>query len=295
MKLIRSSFEVLPQAPGLEGMYKQIEIGARNCYKSEDKIVEGSAEKMVEFLTGRKHYSPLEHGTVYLKIPYHLHPKDCYNPPYSRIDKTTKYRNNPYSKVSDKISLGPHGADEFEFVTTNYRVLVENNWLDDLKYICEPTEYHEKRVSVMVTCAIGISREFNRHRTFSVSEQSTRYCNYSKDKFGVEITYVIPSWATNLSPEYNDIECSGIDHNELVLLDSLKQGERHYMVMMRNGAKPQEARDVLPLATATTVMYTGFVSDWKHFFELRTSNGAHPDARAIAIPLMDKFNELNLF
>lgn len=131
-------------------------------------------------------------------------------------------------------------------------------------------------------------------RTLSVSEQSTRYCNYSKDKFGVEITYVIPSWANNLSPEYNDLECSGIDHNELVLLDSIKQGERHYMVMMRNGAKPQEARDVLPLATATTVMYTGFVSDWKHFFELRTSNGAHPDARAIAIPLRDKFNELNL-
>ena len=131
-------------------------------------------------------------------------------------------------------------------------------------------------------------------RTFSVSEQSTRYCNYSQNKFGVEITYVIPSWANNLSPEYNDIECSGIDHNELVFLDSIKQGERHYMVMMKGGAKPQEARDVLPLATATTVMYTAFVSDWEHFFELRTSAGAHPDARAIAIPLKERFNELNL-
>ena len=129
-------------------------------------------------------------------------------------------------------------------------------------------------------------------RTLSVSEQSTRYCNYSKDKFGVEITYVIPSWATNLSPEYNDLECSGIDHNELVLLDSLKQGERHYMVMMRNGAKPQEARDVLPLATATTVMYTGFVSDWKHFFDLRaigTTGKPHPQAFELANPLMEDF------
>lgn len=273
MKLIRSSFEVLPQAPGLEGMYKQIEIGARNCYKSEDKIAEGSAEKMVEFLTGRKHYSPLEHGTVYLKIPRKDGPYEC-------------YEYNKYSKTNLR--------DSYAYITTNYRVLVENGWLEDLQYLCEPTEYHEKRVSVMVTCAIGISREFNRHRTFSVSEQSTRYCNYSKDKFGVEITYVIPSWATNLSPEYNDLEYSGIDHNELVLLDSLKQGERHYMVMMRNGAKPQEARDVLPLATATTVMYTGFVSDWEHFFELRTSNGAHPDARAIAIPLLEEFRKLNL-
>lgn len=284
MKLIRSSFEVLPQAPGLEGMYKQIEIGARNCYKSEDKIAEGSAEKMVEFLTGRKHYSPLEHGTVYMFVPLQ-----------SIIEYQTvqKYIKNKYSKVlmrNEHFLLDSNGY----YITTNYRVIIENQWQDDLKYRCDVTEWHEKRVSVMVTCAIGISREFNRHRVFSVSEQSTRYCNYSKDKFGVEITYVIPSWANNLSPEYNDLECSGIDHNELVLLDSLKEGERHYMVMIKGGAKPQEARDVLPLATATTVMYTGFLSDWEHFFELRTSNGAHPDARAIAIPLRDKFNELNL-
>ena len=284
MKLIRSNFEVLPQAPGLEGMYKQIEIGARNCYKSEDKIAEGSAEKMVEFLTGRKHYSPLEHGTVYMFIPLET---------VAGYHTAMKYTNNKYSKVrmrNEHFLLNKNGY----YITTNYRVIVENQWSADLCYRCDATEWHEKRVSVMVTCAIGISREFNRHRVFSISEQSTRYCNYSKDKFGVEITYVIPSWANNLSPEYNDIECSGIDHNELVLLDSLKQGERHYMVMMRDGAKPQEARDVLPLATATTVMYTAFLSDWKHFFELRTSAGAHPDARAIAIPLKERFNELNL-
>lgn len=280
MRLINSSFEVLPQAPGLEGMYKQIEIGARNCYKSEDKITEGSAEKLVEFLKGRGHYSPLEHGTVYLTIPFK------YDSAPHTADHAYEYTTNKYSKVNvDKDTL---------YVTTNYRVLVENNWLEDLKYLCEPTEHHEKRVSVMVTCAIGISREFNRHRTFSVSEQSTRYCNYSKDKFGVEITFVIPEWATNLTPEYKSLDYSGLDHNELVFLDSLAHAERSYMTMIRDGARPQEARDVLPLATATTVMYTGFVSDWKHFFELRTSAGAHPDARAIAIPLVEKFNELNL-
>lgn len=280
MRLINSSFEVLPQAPGLEGMYKQIEIGARNCYKSEDKITEGSAEKLVEFLKGRGHYSPLEHGTVYLTIPFK------YESAPHTADHAYEYTTNKYSKVNvDKDTL---------YVTTNYRVLVENNWLEDLKYLCEPTEHHEKRVSVMVTCPIGISREFNRHRVFSISEQSTRYCNYSKDKFGVEITFVIPEWATNLTPEYKSLDYSGLDHNELVFLDSLAHAERSYMTMIRDGAKPQEARDVLPLATATTVMYTGFVSDWKHFFELRTSAGAHPDARAIATPLAGKFNELGL-
>lgn len=280
MRLINSSFEMLIQAPGLEGIYKQIEIGARNCYKSEDKITDGSAEKMVEFLKDRGHYSPLEHGTVYLTIPFK------YDSAPHTADHAYEYITNKYSRVNvDKNTL---------YVTTNYRVLVENNWLEDLKYLCEPTEYHEKRISVMVTCPIGISREFNRHRTFSVSEQSTRYCNYSKDKFGVEITFVIPEWAVNLTPEYKSLEYSGLDHNELVFLSSLGQAERSYMTMIRGGAKPQEARDVLPLATATTVMYTGFVSDWKHFFELRTSAGAHPDARAIAMPLVEKFNELNL-
>lgn len=272
MRLINSSFKVLLQAPGLEGMYKQIEIGARNCYKSEDKITEGSAEKLVEFLKGRGHYSPLEHGTIYLKIPK--------TEPYSI------YFFNSYSKVNLH--------EDFAYVTTNYRVIIENNWEESLRYMCNPTEHHERRVSIMITCPIGISREFNRHRVFSISEQSTRYCNYSKDKFGVEITFVIPEWATNLTPEYKSLDYSGLDHNELVFLDSLAHAERSYMTMIRDGAKPQEARDVLPLATATTVMYTGFVSDWKHFFELRTSAGAHPDARAIAIPLVEKFNELNL-
>ena len=271
MKLIKSSFELIPQASGLEGMYKQIEIGARNCYKSEDKITEGSAEKMVEFLKSRGHCSPLEHGTVYLraKDEYYGNPLD-------------KYRDNPYSKLKS--------TNGTKYVTTNLRVLFEHDWLEDLeKYWCEPTEHHERRVSVMVTCPIGISRELNRHRKFSVSEQSTRYCNYSKDKFGAEITFVIPEWATNLTPEYKSLDYSGLDHNELVFLDSLADAERSYMTMIRDGAKPQEARDALPLATATTVMYTGFVSDWKHFFELRTSVGAHPDARAIAIPLEEEF------
>lgn len=160
MKLINSSFELLLQASGLEGIYKQIELGARNCYKSENLISEGSAERMVEFLKTRGHNSPLEHGTVYLTIPFNYA-----HAPHT-ANHTYEYTTNKYSKVNvDGNSL---------YITTNFRVLVENNWLDDLKYLCEPTEHHEKRVSVMVTCPIGISREFNRHRTFSVSEQSTR-------------------------------------------------------------------------------------------------------------------------
>lgn len=155
MKLINSSFELLLQASGLEGIYKQIELGARNCYKSENLISEGSAERMVEFLKTRGHNSPLEHGTVYLFIPF--------SASLEEYRDAKKYEDNHYSKVrlrNDSFQLDKNGC----YITTNFRVLVENNWLDDLKYLCEPTEHHEKRVSVMVTCPIGISREFNRHK-----------------------------------------------------------------------------------------------------------------------------------
>lgn len=283
MKLIKSSFEMLPQAPGLEGIYKQIELAGRNCYKSEDKICEGSAIKMVDNLIKRGHGTPLEHGTVYLFIP---------NSDNSVVSYHTalRYKDNKYSKV--KIRNGHFLLDKNGYyITTNYRVLVENKWLDDLKYLSEPTEWHEKRVSIMVTCAIGISREFNRHRTFSICEQSTRYCNYSLGKFSNEITYIIPAWAENIT---YPVDYKNLSLSEKVFLRILSDAEIAYMEMINQQKKPQEARDALPLATATTVMYTAFVSDWKHFLELRTSTGAHPDARVLASAIENKFNELNI-
>lgn len=281
MKLVKSSFEILPQAEGLEGVFKQIEIGARNCYKSEDKIGEGSAEKMVEFLVNRGHYSPLEHGTIYLKMFLGIK-----GGPYE------SYLCNPYSKVNI--------IDGYAYITTNYRVIIENGWSEDLQYLCKPTEYHEKRISVMITCPIGISREANRHRTFSISEQSTRYCNYSKDKFGSEITFVIPEWAKNITPrsvegwDNKQTDSDGCTLAEKVFLSILANDEQVYLQLINEQQKPQEARDVLPLATATTVMYTGFISDWKHFFDLRCSVAAHPDMRVIAIPLREEFETLKL-
>jgi thymidylate synthase (FAD) len=284
MKLIKSSFEILPQAPGLEGIYKQIELAGRNCYKSEDKICEGSAIKMVDNLIKRGHGTPLEHGTVYL---YLYETSESSAKDFEEVHNIVKkYEMNPFSKVS-KAGVGTLvGHKNSFYITTNYRVLVENNWLEDLKYLCEPTEWHEKRISIMVTCAIGISREFNRHRTFSICEQSTRYCNYSLGKFSNEITYVIPTWSENIT---YPVDYKKLSLSEKVFLRILSDAEIAYMEMINQQRKPQEARDALPLATATTVMYTAFVSDWKHFLELRTAVGAHPDARALATSIKNEF------
>ena len=97
MKLIESSVEILPQEESLLGVYKQIEIAARTCYKSEDKICEGSARKMVDFLISRGHLSPLEHGTVYLYFSYNSPVNDINYLKYTAIERF--YRNNPYSRV----------------------------------------------------------------------------------------------------------------------------------------------------------------------------------------------------
>lgn len=179
MKLIKPSFTILHQAPGLEGVYKQIELAGRTCYKSEDKITPDSAKAFVDRMIASGHGAMLEHGTVYLMkesefIHTYIHPegkeKQKYNP-------LLKYYNNKYSYVrQDYTNTG------LIYVTTNLRVLVENGWMDDLKYICEPTEYHEKRVCVKFICDRGVSHEFVRHRVFSFAQESTRYVGSSSMK-----------------------------------------------------------------------------------------------------------------
>lgn len=157
MKLIKSSFEILEQESGIQGIYKQIELAGRLSYKSENKITEDSANKFIDMLTKKGHTSCLEHGTVYLAIPYSI---------FSGISQPHfKYRDNKYSKVKNDMSI----HDSTAYITTNYRVLYENNWLDDLKYLCEPTKHHEKRISVKFTLPISISREFIRHKILCVA------------------------------------------------------------------------------------------------------------------------------
>ena len=165
MRLIKPSFEILEQEPGIQGIYKQIERAGRTCYKSEDRITEDSAEKFVNMIKDRQHTAMLEHGTVYLKDVYDVSAIGSW-----RRSIGYKYTSNKYSKVTVDESADFRNI----YITTNYRVLYENNWLDDLKYLCEPTEYHQKRVTVKFICDRGVSHEFVRHRVFSFAQESTR-------------------------------------------------------------------------------------------------------------------------
>lgn len=169
MKLIKPSFEILEQLSGLEGVYKQIELAGRTCYKSEDKITETSAKEFVDRMIKSGHGAMLEHGTVYLTIPVKY---SDINPAFEGEVKVLSWMIKKYwINEFTHTNLGNTNA----YITTNLRVLVENNWLDDLQYICEPTEFHEKRHTVKFTCDRGVSHEFVRHRVFSFAQESTRY------------------------------------------------------------------------------------------------------------------------
>lgn len=280
MKLIESSVQIIEE----KDPYKMIELAGRTCYKSEDKITENSAKEFVDRMIKLGHGAMLEHGTIYLKIdktedghlpPARLYWSDGNHKKYTRVRK--------------------HGNSIY--VTTNLRVIVENNRLDDLQYQVEPTEHHEKRITAKFICDRGVSHEFVRHRVFSFAQESTRYCDYSKDKFGNDITYIIPSWLDLPEGKYSNWDNDWCDVSELKLLypevdnlsdpancflQSIKNAEYYYFMLINRGWKPQQARQVLPNATKTELVMTGFESDWEHFFELRCSGAAHPDAKKLA-------------
>lgn len=270
MKLIRPSVEIKEQGEGMDGMLQHIEWAGRHCYKSHDKMTADSAKKFVANITKSGHGSVLEHGTIYLAVPEH--------------STAYKYIDNPYSKVNVVASLN---GDFWWAITTNYRVIVEHNWDLDLMYECGPTEHHEKRITAKFVTDRGVSHEFVRHRVFSFSQESTRYCNYGKDKFGSQITFIKPSWWNTKSEDKESFKKALLKAEETYLKaikmwDERKQDRRFRTKHKGNPLSPQMARMILPNATKTELVMTGFESDWNHFFELRCSPAAHPDARYLA-------------
>lgn len=307
MKIINPDVEIINQDYTLDGIYKHIEKAGRTCYQSQDKITNDSAKGFVDRMVKSGHGAMLEHGTVYLYIEFTSPLADRNFLQYSNIKH--KYSSNKYSKVVSKL------IDNYKtqcYITTNYRVLIENDWLDDLQYICEPTEHHAKRVTVKFTTGIDITREFNRHRVNSMAESSTRYCNYSKDKFGNEISIIanVDFSAEKADDVYGDWVaddrfkqmCGCIyrdDLKDFEIIDTWLFAnlacEWSYMRLIELGWKPQQARRVLPLDTKSELIHTAFTSDWEHFFSLRSdkhgATGVHPDAAYLANKLRQLFIE----
>lgn len=285
MIIVDSSVEIIPQEVGVTGIYKMIELAGRTAYKSEDKITEGSAVQFVSKLQNLNHGAALEHGTVYLKVP---------------INAADNYLDNPFTVC--KLVPEENKEDNWWAITTNYRVLVECKLLDDLKFLCDPTEHHEKRITVKFILSRGIANEFVRHRVFSFLQESTRYCNYSKDKFpGVTFiatadcplkpgkykldddTYTVLVGDDNFKVDIGAEFCE-LSAFQLFAMSYL-EAEISYFELLKKGIKPQSARDILPLGLKTELIMTGTESQWDGFFKLRCAPNAHPDARKLAIEL----------
>lgn len=274
MKLIKPSYEILTPADWREwGIKKFIELVGRTCYKSEDKIKDDSYKVFVQKMIDSKHYAMLEHGTIYITASDYIY----------YIKLIGDYDKNKYSVVKEHFD---EYGNVIHCITTNLRVLIENGWINDLRYLSEPTEYHAKRITVKFVCNRQVSHEFIRHRVFSFAQESTRYCNYTKGKFGGELTFIKPCWLydDNKSIVYTDF------------VNTIKLIEYSYFDLIKEcGWKPQQAATILPNALKTELVMTGFVKDWQHFFNLRAlgkTGAPHPQAKELALPLYNDFVKL---
>ena len=271
MQIINPDAVEIKQGKGFEGMLKHIELCGRTCYKSEDKITEDSCHRFVNMLREHAHGAMLEHGTVYLTVFITAADKETFS---YRDDIIRKLRENPYTKFNHRLDNG-----NYYYFTTNYRVIIENGWEDIMQeFQSECTEYHPRRRTFKITCNRGVSHEFVRHRVFSFAQESQRYVNYSKEKFGNEIKVIKPLYFEEDSAQY------------YIWKFTCENAERYYMVLLNDlQCSPQQAREVLPNSTATELIMTGFESDWEHFFKLRCAKDAHPQAQEVANMIKERF------
>lgn len=196
MKIIKPSVEILTPIDG-EAILKMLEAVGRTCYKSEDKIQEGSAEKFIAGIVKRGHEAVIEH----------------------------------------------------------YNITV--------KFICDR----------------GVTHEIVRHRLASYCQESTRYCNYSSDKFGTEIAVIKPCYLDEGTEGYR------------MWAGLCSLAEAYYFDLLNYGCTPQEARAVLPNSLKTELVMTANIREFRHFFKLRCSKAAHPQMREVALMLLKEFKE----
>lgn len=315
MKLIKPNVEEWHCGYTLPEIWSHIAKCARVCYQSEPRKNGETDEEFVKRVILRNHFleeigesrelqlklhlSVLEQGTVYLDIP-------CEEDTLTAI---SFFENNIYSKHNCAANARYH-------ITTNMRVIIENNLMDVLHYITKPNIFHYLRTTFNITTDIGVARELARHRTHSISEESTRYCNYSKDKFGKELTFIIPQWikvhtwdcSVNMDDILSNLVYNHSTNTTQALYDdkatklffiNLCKMENMYFSLINYGWTPQQVRQMLPINTKVQTIHTAFESDWAEFISLRAdacSGSVHPNMKVIANKiksLMSKENATN--
>lgn len=279
MKLIEQSFEILKQEDySLKGIKKFIERCGRVCYKSEANITNDSYIKFVDNLEKLHHDRPLEFGTVHLIVPK----KEWLNILMLLVSM----------KKLNCIWVKWNLVNGNQYVTLNYRYYtIINNLIDDILvpyFTEENNEYFDKRYTVHMVLDRQIMDEFRTHITLSHLGESTRYCNYSKAKFGDEVTFIVPNWVNTHCPNN---EHKGPSVADIAWSDAMRDAETSYFLLLNEECKPQQACKVLPLGTKSELISCGFEDAWDNFFYRRCAPDAHPMAREIATKIKEKIYE----
>ena len=278
MKLINQSFKFINQTDfSLVGIKKHIERCARVSYKSEDKITDTSYEKFVGMLKSREHDRPLEFGTVHLKM---------YISDFHKL-RDTLCINNMWNDQWIKY----HYVGKLTYVTTNYRyylAIIKVFPSAENDFDTQNDELYPKRYTVHFITSRGVMDEFRTHIGLSHLAESSRYCSYDKNRFGNELTFIIPNWVNTNCPNK---EQEGPSVASIEWSTAMLDAEASYMNLIKMGCTAQEAREVLPLSVKSELISCGFEDAWENFFYRRCANDAHPMAREIAKPMHKEFIE----
>lgn len=289
MKLIKPSVEFLGTVPtDYSGALRFIERAGRTCYKSEDRITETSAEGFVRRLIKSGHLAMVEHSNFVVR-----HDLEGDIKPDSLVAMLGKFitcdHNEDYlyfggSLTAWKQRLAYVGCDPVfvQFVKVFGKLFgaIADTYSGEWQ-ICPhdeiPKELH--RYSAKFICDRGVSHELVRHRPCSFAQESTRYVNYGGKDVGFIEPIGFDTWSGN---------------DKYMFEDCCSLAERQYNMFLDRGKKPQQARAVLPNALKTEVIVTADLQEWEHIFKLRCAPAAHPDFRALATQLRDKFVEEGL-
>lgn len=291
---------------------KKIELVGRTCYKSTDLIKEDSAPKFVGNLISRGHEAMVEHASFCFSLSrpewfglqriidrMERHDgfkcflrftddgrslvsgnvrawRDFIKTFYGQMGCLPQYMK---SFIEDNPVLFPEYQEGVKYFGVNGVNLIPV-YIEDLKTENEFLTHCD--VTVQFVVDRGITHEIVRHRPASFAQESTRYCNYSKDKCGGQITFIIPEFFQYKSPEWD------------LWKNNMENAERTYLNMIELGVTPEKARTVLPNSVKTELIMTATCAEWIHFFELRACNytgKAHPQMLEVSRPLLDEFKD----
>lgn len=266
MILIEPKVELLKE----DNFYSHVANCARVCYASNNNSNVSDEQFCKNVLIANNHLSMFRHATIYCK--YNKNDWNRYT-----VDTFHLAQNINVIDIGDLYVI-MNGQSYLEFKRNNVaeNLKIDSHIIKDL-----PNELKEyKRFTFKVITQISTSRELNRVSPNNIAERSTRYCNYSKDKFGNQICICKPYY-------YDNLEIA----DQLAFINKMSEYEGNYLNRISRGWKPEDAREFLPLCTATEVVYTYNVREWRHIIDLRyygITGKSHPNAKIIVGMIRDQ-------